>query len=73
MKQKEFAEFVWADWPRKQPELPAEAVRASPKNMLSKALELARSPAAKELDDFVGSKPPGFKCPRDTWDGLLSL
>ena len=65
MKQKEFAEFVWADWLRKQPELPAAAVGASPEKMLPKALELVRSPAAKEIDGYVGSKPPGFKCPKD--------
>ena len=62
---KEFAEFVWADWLRQQPELPAAAVRASAKNMLPKALELVRGPAAKELDGYVGAKPPGFKCPKD--------
>jgi hypothetical protein len=59
MKQKEFAEFVWADWLRKQPELPAAAVRASAEKALPKALELVRSPAAKEIDGYVGSKPPG--------------
>jgi hypothetical protein len=65
MKQKEFAEFVWADWLREQPELPAAAVGASAKKMLPKALELVRGPAAKEMDGYVGSKPPGFKCPKD--------
>jgi hypothetical protein len=65
MKQKEFAEFVWADWLRKQPELPAAAVGASAKKMLPKALELVRGPAAKDMDGYVGSKPSGFKCPKE--------
>jgi hypothetical protein len=64
MKQKEFAEFVWADWLRKQPELPAASVRASAENMLPTALELVRSPAAKQIDGYVGDKP-GFKCPKE--------
>ena len=65
MKQKEFAEFVWADRLREQKELPADAVGASAKKMFHKALELVRGPAAKDMDGYVGSKPPGFKCPKE--------
>jgi hypothetical protein len=66
MKQKEFAEFIWADWLRQQPELSIDAVRASSKNVLPIALKLARSPAAKDLPGYVGDKPPGFGCPGDS-------
>ncbi len=65
MPQKEFAEFIWADWLRKRPELPVDAVRASAKRMLPTALALARSPAAKDVPGYVGDKPSGFKCPDD--------
>jgi hypothetical protein len=65
MPQKEFAEFIWADWLRKQPGLPIDAVRASAKEMLPTALTLARSPAAKDVPGYVGDKPSGFKCPDD--------
>ena len=63
MPQKEFAEFVWADWLRNQPEVPVDAVRASAKKILPTALALARSPAAKDVPGYVGDKPSGFKCP----------
>lgn len=63
MPQKEFAEFIWADWLRARPELPVDAVRASAKKMLPTALALARSPAAKDVPGYVGDKPLGFKCP----------
>ncbi|SFK23616.1 hypothetical protein SAMN05444581_104118 [Methylocapsa palsarum] len=49
-KHPEFAEFRWADFMRERPELPAREVAASPKDMLPKALILARSPAAKDAD-----------------------
>jgi hypothetical protein len=65
MPQKEFAEFIWADWLRKQPELPADAVRASAKKTLPAALALARSAAAKDVLGYVGDKPSGFKCADD--------
>lgn len=65
MPQKEFAEFIWADWLRTRPELPFEAVRASAKKMLPIALALARSSAAKNVPGYVGDKPSGFKCPGD--------
>jgi hypothetical protein len=65
MPQKEFAEFIWADWLRMRPELPVDAVRASAKEMLPTALALARSPAAKDVPGYVGDKPSGFKCPDD--------
>jgi hypothetical protein len=65
MPQKAFAEFIWADWFRTQPELPADAVKASAKDMAPRALKLARSPAAKGMPGYVGSKPAGFKCPKE--------
>ncbi|WP_461318787.1 ParB/Srx family N-terminal domain-containing protein [Bradyrhizobium barranii] len=65
MQQKEFAEFTWADWLRMRPELPVDAVRASAKQMLPKALALARSSAAKDVPGYVGDKPSGFRCPDD--------
>jgi hypothetical protein len=66
MPQKEFAEFLWADWLRKRSELPADAVRASAATMLPTALALVRSPAAKVVPGFVGDKPAGFKCANDS-------
>lgn len=66
MPQKEFAEFLWADWLRKRSELPADAVRASAASMLPTALALARSPAAKAIPGYVGDKPAGFKCSKDS-------
>lgn len=64
MPQKEFAEFTWADWLRTRSELPADAVRASPTGMLPIALKLARSSEARAVPGYVGTKPPGFKCPK---------
>jgi hypothetical protein len=64
--QKEFAEFIWADFMRKQTvKLPIADVRASPKNMREIAWELARSPDAKHLLGWVGDKPKDYKCPKD--------
>ena len=65
MPQKEFAEFIWADWLRMQPKLPVDAVRASAKKMLPTALALARSPAAKDMPGYVGDQPSDFKCSDD--------
>lgn len=65
MPQKEFAEFIWADWLRKQPQLPVDAVRASAASMLPIALTLVRSPAAQTMPGYVGAKPSGFICPND--------
>jgi hypothetical protein len=65
MQQKEFAEFIWADWLRKQKELPVDAVRASAEKMLPTALALAHSAAAKDVPGYVGDKPSDFKCPDD--------
>jgi hypothetical protein len=65
MPQKEFAEFIWADWLRKQKELPVDAVRASAEKLLPTALVLARSPAAKNVPGYVGDKPSDFECPDD--------
>jgi hypothetical protein len=64
--QKEFAEFLWADWLRTRPELPPDAVRTSAKKMLPIALALARSPAAQAIPGYIGNKPRGFKCPKDS-------
>jgi hypothetical protein len=65
MPQKEFAEFIWADWLRKQPGLLVDAVRTSAKEMLPTALALARSPAAKDMPGYVGDQPSDFKCSDD--------
>ena len=65
MPQKEFAEFLWADWLRKQPQLPVDAVRGSAASELPTALTLARSPAAQAMPGYVGTKPAGFTCPKD--------
>lgn len=65
MPQKEFAEFLWADWLRKQPQLPVNAVRASAASMLPIALSLVRSPAAQAMPGYVGAKPAGFICAKD--------
>jgi hypothetical protein len=65
MPQKEFAEFLWADWLRTQPELPADVVRASAASMLPTALALARSPAAQAMPGYVGTKPTADKCRKD--------
>jgi hypothetical protein len=55
MDHKEFAEFVWADWMRgRRTELPPEQVMSSPAKMLPAALKLAKSPAAAELQGYVG-------------------
>lgn len=62
MDQKEFAEFIWADWMRGQPTLPAAQVSASGATMVDAALMLARSPAAKALPGYVGAKPISFIC-----------
>ena len=64
MQQKEFAEFIWADWLRQQPQLPADAVRASAAKMLPTAMALVRSPAAQAIPGYVGPQPAGFKCPK---------
>jgi hypothetical protein len=63
MEQKEFAEFIWADWMRGR--LPAEQVTAAPDKMLKAALKLAKSPIAAGLPGYVGNKPARFTCPDD--------
>jgi hypothetical protein len=63
--QKEFAEFIWADWMRGIAELPAEQVTVAPDKMLEVALKLAKSPIAAGLPGYVGDKPAGFTCPDD--------
>ena len=65
MEQKEFAEFIWADWMRGIAELPAEQVTVAPDKMLEVALKLAKSPIAAGLPGYVGDKPAGFTCPDD--------
>jgi hypothetical protein len=61
--QKEFAEFVWADWFRTRPELPIDAVSASSDSLLATALTLAKSSAAEGMPGYIGMKPAGFECP----------
>lgn len=67
----EFAEFKWADWFRKRPELPLDKVKASPKNMRAKALELAKDPTkandplAASLPGYRGDKPLNYACDPD--------
>jgi hypothetical protein len=61
----EFAEFKWADWMRTRPELPYKEVKASPKKMRAKALELAKGPLAASLPGYRGDKPPSYTCPPD--------
>lgn len=63
MTQKEFAEFIWADWLRRRPEVPPDQVRGSAKKFVNTAKTLARSAAAKDLPGYVGDKPAGFECP----------
>jgi hypothetical protein len=65
MQQKEFAEFIWADWMRGRIELPPAQVAAAPKKFLETALKLAKSPAAAGLPGYVGDKPISFTCPDD--------
>jgi hypothetical protein len=62
-KQKEFVEFDWADALRGK--LRAEGGAAAPEQMLAAALAFAKSPEAKGLPGYVGSKPAGFTCPPD--------
>jgi hypothetical protein len=56
MQQKEFAEFIWADWMRGRDELPPAQVAAAPKKFLGTALKLAKSPAAASLPGYVGER-----------------
>ncbi len=65
MEQKEFAEFIWADWLRKQPDLPASKVASIPRDALPAALKLVESPAAAQLPGYRGNKPSGFTCPKE--------
>lgn len=62
MPQKEFAEFVWADWLRTRPELSIGAVRASAEAVLPVALALARSDAASAVPGYVGATPTPSAC-----------
>lgn len=64
MQQKEFAEFLWADWFRNRPELPREQVLASPQSMSAIALALATGKEAEHQSGFRGVQPAGFKCPK---------
>jgi hypothetical protein len=65
MPQKEFAEFIWADWMRGKVEFPRAQVAAAPKKFLETALKLAKSPDAANMPGYVGDKPAGFTCPDD--------
>jgi hypothetical protein len=63
MEQKEFAEFIWADWMRGRAEFPAAQVAAAPDKFLKVALNLAKSRAAAGLPGYIGNKSAGFTCP----------
>jgi hypothetical protein len=65
MGQKEFAEFIWADWLRGRVELPASKVAASPEEMLPTALKLTESPAAAGQPGYRGNRPSDYTCPTD--------
>jgi hypothetical protein len=65
MDQREFAEFIWADWMRSRAEFPAAQVAAAPDKLLKTALKLAESPAAEGLPGYVGDKPASFTCHDD--------
>jgi hypothetical protein len=64
MPQKEFAEFIWADWFRTRSDLPLEQVSASPESMSAIAFALATSKEAKSEPGFRGIQPAGFECPK---------
>jgi hypothetical protein len=64
MAQKEFAEFLWADWLRVQPGLPHADVAADPRKVLPAAKLLVKSPAASGNPGYVAD-PATFKCPKD--------
>lgn len=63
MAQREFAEFVWADWLRQRVELPPSKVETAPEEVLPAALELVESPAAAGQPGYRGDKPSGYACP----------
>jgi hypothetical protein len=65
MPQKEFAEFIWADWLRGRPELSAASVRSSAASVLPTALALARSASAQAMPGYVGTTAKGFKCGKE--------
>lgn len=52
-----FAEFLWADYFRQQ--LPFKTVNRGPKAVLSQALKLARTDAARYLPGWTGKIRPG--------------
>ena len=62
MDQREFAEFIWADFMRGRAEFPATQVAAAPDKLLKLALKLAKSPAAEAMPGYVGNKPASFTC-----------
>ena len=62
MKQKEFAEFEWADWYRNKPELPVGDVEAAPQTFVTKAEGLARGSPDDRPDGYLDS---GATCPKE--------
>jgi hypothetical protein len=64
MAQKEFAEFLWADWLRTQPGLPHADVAADPRKVLPAAMLLVKSAAASRNPGYV-AEPATFNCPKD--------
>jgi hypothetical protein len=61
MEQTEFAEFLWADWFRKQPELSAVKASVSAKGFVDKAYDVAKSASDRPLGFLL----PGASCPKE--------
>lgn len=62
MKQKEFAEFEWADWYRSKSELPAGDVEAAPRTFVEKAEKLATESPNDRPDGYPDR---GATCPKE--------
>jgi hypothetical protein len=64
---KEFAQFEWADWLRKRPELnnPPGPNGDWSKRKRDAAVALAKSVAAKDLPGYHGNTSPNYECPAD--------
>jgi hypothetical protein len=62
MKQKEFAEFEWADWYRNKSELPNGDVEAAPQTFVEKAKKLAKESPKDRPDGYMEH---GATCPKE--------
>jgi len=62
MKQKEFAEFEWADWFRGKGDPPAAKVEAAPDSFVDTAKNLAAQSPSDRPDGFLS---PGAICPKE--------